>query len=177
MGNRVWRVLACTVAVAGLGLLGTIPAATAASGKTAGSPAPRAAIPFGMSALTYHRMIAQIPLDDAVTRIRAAVARPGAGHGGFVEAWVNDDRHLVTVYWHGRVPADIQRLFGSLGGHKGSIPIRVHPHPDGIGVSSLQQKGQCCAQVLVLLLQLGKPSARLAPPQVRLGFLRSFKVV
>src|SRR5215469_5537801 len=101
MRKRTWRVLLCGVAVIGLGLLGGIPAATAASGKAGGLPAPRAALPFGMSALTYHRMVAQIPLDRAATRIRAAVARPGTGHAGFVEVWVDADHHLVTVYWHG----------------------------------------------------------------------------
>jgi hypothetical protein len=124
MRGRAWRALLCAVAVIGLGLLGGIPAATAASGKAAGAPVPRAAIPHAMSALAYHRMIAQIPLDRAVTRIRAAVTRPGAGHAGFVEVWVNDDRHLVTVYWHGRVPADIQRLFASL---RRGIGVRVAP--------------------------------------------------
>jgi hypothetical protein len=78
------------------------------------SPAPSQGIPDGMSALTYHRMLAQIPLDNAAARIRQAAARPGTGHDGLVEVWVNDDRHEVTVYWHGPVPADITSLLSAL---------------------------------------------------------------
>src|SRR5262249_2904531 len=43
--------------------------------------------------------------------------------------------------------------------------------------SSLQQKGERCAQVLVLLLQPRQPLALLGAPQVRLGLLRKSQIV
>jgi hypothetical protein len=92
-----------------------LPAAAAAStAHTARAPAVSPTIPYGMSALTYRRMLAQIPLDDAATLIRQAVTRPGAGHSGFVQIAVDDDHNRLMVYWHGPIPADIARLLASL---------------------------------------------------------------
>jgi hypothetical protein len=67
-----------------------------------------------MDRLTYTRMMAQIPLDAAADRIQSAAARPGLGHDGFFDTWVDDDQHAVTVYWHGAMPADIVALVQSL---------------------------------------------------------------
>jgi hypothetical protein len=106
-------------AVAGFACLAGLVPVSAMAGA---SPAPRAVIPDGMSALTYHRMVAQIPLDDAATRIRQAVARPGQGHAGLVQIWVDDDHNQLTVYWHGTVPADIARLLASL---RHRVQVRV----------------------------------------------------
>jgi hypothetical protein len=98
-------------------VIGMIPAAALANTHQTvpgHHPASLQAPPDGMSASTYHRMLAQIPLENAAARIRRAVARPGTGHNGFVEIWINADRNQVTVYWHGPVPADIKNLFASL---------------------------------------------------------------
>jgi hypothetical protein len=67
-----------------------------------------------MSHATYVRMMAQIPLDRAADKVQRAAARPGKGHAGFFETWVDPDHHTMTVVWNGRVPADIQRLIGQL---------------------------------------------------------------
>jgi hypothetical protein len=36
------------------------------------------------------------------------------GHDGFVQIRVDAGHAMLTVYWHGRVPADMQRLFAAL---------------------------------------------------------------
>lgn len=98
-------------------VIGAIPAAALANTRQTvpgNQPASSQVPPDSMSASTYHRMLAQIPLTNAATLIRQAVARPGTGHDGFVEVWINADQNLVTVYWHGPVPADINNLFASL---------------------------------------------------------------
>jgi hypothetical protein len=105
-GRRLHRFLFVS-ALAGVALLGV-------SSATGAAPEP---IPDGMSTLDYHRMMAQIPLDNAAQQIRDTVVRPGAGHDGFTEIWVDADHNTVTVYWHGTVPADIQQLFAALGKH------------------------------------------------------------
>src|SRR5215469_3944427 len=90
--------------------------------------------PYGMSPITYHRMLAQIPLDAAAEQIRRAAARPGAGHAGFVQIKVDADHAMLTVYWHGRVPADMQRLFAALRNR-----IRVAVVPARYSVAQLEQ--------------------------------------
>jgi hypothetical protein len=70
-----------------------------------------------MSALSYRRMLAQIPLDNAAQRIRTAVATSRVARRGFVQLRVDADRGTLTVYWHGRLPAPVQRLFAALRQH------------------------------------------------------------
>jgi hypothetical protein len=123
MAKKPGRRLLVPLAAAAACMAWVIPAATAASTlKTPLNSAVASAIPYGMSALTYRRMLAQVPLDDAATQIRAAVARPGAGHSGLVQMAVDDDHNLLTVYWHGSVPADIAALLSSL---RHRIQVRV----------------------------------------------------
>jgi hypothetical protein len=99
--------------------------------RAASRPAPRGAPiqagpepapPDGMSWRVYHLMMAQLPLDAAATRIQALAARPGPAHRGFFETAVDDSRRVLTVYWHGPVPANVQRLISRL---RARVDLRV----------------------------------------------------
>ncbi|MDI5942016.1 peptidase, partial [Micromonospora sp. DH15] len=96
------RLLAAGVLAGATALAG--PAAAPASAQAA--PAPGAGgttildlIPGG----TRDRMIAQVPLVDAATGLRAAVERaPSRGYAGI--GLVGDH---VTLWWKGNLPADV----------------------------------------------------------------------
>jgi hypothetical protein len=86
MGKTIACFIAADVAAAGLLFgVGAVPAGAGASPGPAGnagsagagrhSPAP----PFGMSALTYQRMMEQVPLDNAAEKIRRTAAGSAAG--------------------------------------------------------------------------------------------------
>lgn len=81
-------------------------------------------LPRGVDQRTYALMLAQIPLDEAATKIELTDAKPGAGHGGFFGTEVYQAQHLLIVRWHGAVPADIARLVRRL---EGKIQIRIVP--------------------------------------------------
>lgn len=78
--------------------------------------------PDGMSWRIYRLMLAQEPLDAAATRIQALAARPGPARTGFFETKVDASRGILTVYWHGPVPASVQRLISGL---RARIDIQV----------------------------------------------------
>jgi len=78
---------------------------------------PAHGLPFGLSAVGFHRMLAQVPLDEAAAKIRHAAAGTPAGRRGFVQIRVDAGRSSLTVYWHGRVPASMRHLFSALGRH------------------------------------------------------------
>ena len=78
--------------------------------------------PDGMSMQTYRLMMAQMPLDAAATRIQALAARPGPAHRGFFVTKVDASRHILTVYWHGRVPANVRRVISEL---RATVNVRV----------------------------------------------------
>jgi hypothetical protein len=88
----------------------------------AGHPARQGSLPVGMSWRVYHLMLAQAPLDAAATRIQALAARPGPAHAGFFQTEVEAGRHTLTVYWHGPVPGNVQRLISGL---RAKVAIRV----------------------------------------------------
>jgi hypothetical protein len=75
-----------------------------------------------MSWRVYRLMQAQAPLDAAATWIQALAARPGPAHAGFFETAVDASRHVLTVYWHGAVPGNVQRLISGL---RAKVTIRV----------------------------------------------------
>jgi len=75
-----------------------------------------------MSWRVYHLMMAQQPLDAAATKIQALATRPGPAHDGFFETKVDASRRILTVYWHGPVPANVQRLISGL---RATINVRV----------------------------------------------------
>ena len=102
--------------------LGTATASLAAGAPGQAHPDRPSAPPDGMSWHVYHLMMAQLPLDAAATRIQALAARPGPAHRGFFETAVNDSRRVLTVYWHGRVPASAQRLISRL---RARVDLRV----------------------------------------------------
>jgi hypothetical protein len=111
------------VATAGAAQAGSVtPARSARAQVTAARSGRSQAPPENMSPATHHLMLAQIPLDNAATRIRRVAAGPGAGHDGLVQIAVDDAAHRLTVYWHGKVPADLRRLLDSLSRH---LTIRV----------------------------------------------------
>jgi len=120
--RAVQAAMAAAVAAAAL-----TAAATSPAGASPGPPAPTArpgitarparTLPFGISALDYHRMLAQLPLDKAAAKIRQAAAGTSAGRRGFVQTRVDADHSTLTVYWHGRVPAGIGHLFTALSRH------------------------------------------------------------
>jgi hypothetical protein len=97
---------------------------TATSARAAGQPtAPQAArLPMGMTAADFQLMQEQTPLDAAATKIQALAAKPGAAHDGFFDTKVVPSRHTLIVYWHGSVPASMQRLITQL---QGKITIQV----------------------------------------------------
>jgi hypothetical protein len=100
------------------------PSATSLAAGIPGSthPAGLSRPPDGLSWATYRRMMAQAPLDAAATKIQAMAAKPGPAHRGFFETAVNDRKRILTVYWHGAVPADMRRLIGRL---RATVDIRV----------------------------------------------------
>lgn len=102
--------------------LGTAAPSLAAGAPGRAHPDRPSAPPDGMSWHVYHLMMAQLPLDAAATRIQALAARPGPAHRGFFETAVNDSRQILTVYWHGPVPANVQRLIGRL---RATVDLRV----------------------------------------------------
>jgi hypothetical protein len=95
---------------------------TAAASLAAGTPgrahpahpARQVSPPDGMSWRVYHLMMAQQPLDAAATKIQTLAAGPGPAHAGFFETKVDASTHILTVYWHGPVPANVQRLVSGL---------------------------------------------------------------
>jgi hypothetical protein len=97
---------------------------TAASGHAATlQAAPHVtSLPFGMSAQDYQLMQEQTPLDVAATKIQALAAKPGAAHDGFFDTKVVPSQHTLIVYWHGSVPASMQRLITQL---QAKITIQV----------------------------------------------------
>src|SRR5262245_55441019 len=101
-------------------LVFTLAAPRALAQATTASAGP----PFGMEALTYQRMLAQIPLDDAANQIHTVAASPGASHDGLLQTAVDVDHHVLTVYWHGPVPADIKTLVADL---RRSVDVRIVP--------------------------------------------------
>jgi hypothetical protein len=78
--------------------------------------------PDGMSWRMYHLMQAQQPLDAAAAQIQALSAKPGPAHVGFFETKVEPSLGILTVYWHGPVPANAQRLISWL---RAKVEIRV----------------------------------------------------
>jgi hypothetical protein len=92
-----------------------IPMLAAGRVSAATGPVSPAAAPIaGMTSSMLTRMMAQIPLDKVATQIQQAAAAPGVGHDGFFETAVDADRHSLTVYWRGTVPADIDHLIRAL---------------------------------------------------------------
>jgi hypothetical protein len=110
-------VSAALVAVLAVGIGAAAPA------QAAPAPATPVTIPDGMSQAMYHQMMAQIPLERVADQIQAAAARPGAGHDGFFDTWLDVDHHTVTVYWHGTMPGDIAALIAGL--RSPSVTVRV----------------------------------------------------
>jgi hypothetical protein len=123
--TRLWQVKhsGVVVVLAALCLvLGTAATSLAASGPGRAHPARPGSPPYGMSWRVYHLMLAQQPLDAAATSIQALAAKPGPAHAGFFETAVDASQHVLTVYWHGPVPANVQRLISGL---QTKITIRV----------------------------------------------------
>jgi hypothetical protein len=103
-------------------VLGTAATSLAAGLPARAHPARPASPPYGMSWRVYHLMLAQQPLDAAATRIQALAARPGPAHAGFFETKVDASRGILTVYWHGPVPATVLRLIHRL---RATVDIRI----------------------------------------------------
>lgn len=100
---------------------------TATSSLAAGQPGrahPRTAsnAPDGLSWPEYRLMMAQMPLDAAATKIQALAAQPGPAHRGFFDTKVDDGSRTLTVYWHGPVPAIMQRLISKL---RANVDVRL----------------------------------------------------
>jgi hypothetical protein len=95
-------------------VLGTAATSVAAGVPQRTHPARPAGPPFGMSWRVYHLMMAQQPLDAAATKIQALAARPGPAQRGFFETKVDPSRGILTVYWHGPIPATVQHLISRL---------------------------------------------------------------
>lgn len=110
------------VAVLGLTTGLAVAGARASTGRAAPAHGSTTSVP-GLTPLMAKRMMAQIPLDEAATRIQDAAAALGARHDGFFQTAVNDDRHILTVYWRGAVPGKIGRLIRSLAGPRVHISV------------------------------------------------------
>jgi len=131
MHKRIAGVIAAAVAAAGLlFVVGAVPAGAGASAgppgnaRSAGTARHSPARPFGMSALTYQRMMEQVPLDNAAGKIRRAAAGSAAGPDGLVQIKVEQDRHSLVVYWHGQVPAAVRRVLTEV---RARIGVTVSP--------------------------------------------------
>src|SRR5215469_3854961 len=131
MHKRIAGVIAAAVAAAGLlFVVGAVPAGAGASAgppgnaRSAGTARHSPARPFGMSALTYQRMMEQVPLDNAAGKIRRAAAGSAAGPDGLVQIKVERDRHSLVVYWHGHVPAAVRRVLAEV---RARIRVTVSP--------------------------------------------------
>ncbi|HEX9034002.1 MAG TPA: hypothetical protein VF834_19345 [Streptosporangiaceae bacterium] len=110
--DRKRLLLAFASVAAGISILAAAPAgAHSSSGQP---PRPSPGLPYGMSALTYHRMLAQVPLDRAAGAIRRTAARSAQGRQGLVQIVVHDDTSTLTIYWHGKVPGDVRRVLAGL---------------------------------------------------------------
>jgi hypothetical protein len=103
-------------------VLGAAATSQAAGAPGRARPAGQAGPPDGMSWATYRLMAAQVPLDQAATKIQALAAKPGPAHRGFFATAVNDRGHALIVYWHGRVPAGMGHLIGTL---RASVAIEI----------------------------------------------------
>lgn len=119
---RNLSVSAAAVAATTLCLAMATAPASVAAGRPNHPATTHGGLPDGMSRQTFNLMIAQMPLDKAATKIQALAAAPGAGHSGFFETRVDQATHTLTVYWHGRVPADVRSLIRTL---DATVHIRV----------------------------------------------------
>lgn len=89
-------------------------------GHAGAAPVP----PQEVNQRSYELLLAQVPLDEAATRIEQAAAKLGAANDGFFNTEVHPASHLLIVRWHGAVPAAITRLVNRI---DGKISIRVVP--------------------------------------------------
>jgi hypothetical protein len=78
-----------------------------------------------MSADTQALMLAQVPLTDAVERIRAAATGTGSGFAGIR---LSVTAHTLVLYWKGAVPASTQRLLAQLRSPKVHIQVAAAPY-------------------------------------------------
>jgi hypothetical protein len=101
-------------------LIGTAAMSQAATSK---SPAHKfVKLPLGMTAAEYTYQQEQAPLDAVATKIGTLAAKPGAARNGFVDTRVLPAQHTLVVYWHGAVPATVERLIAH---SQGAIRVRV----------------------------------------------------
>jgi hypothetical protein len=106
MRSRPIRFQPVVAAFAGV-LLATSPAASAAADPGKNSEDSTVVHAVGATPEVLALMRRQIPLDQAADRIEAAAGKTGSGLSGFV---VDAENNTLHVYWHGALPAAINRM-------------------------------------------------------------------